>query len=94
MTIKCNMIVPYKKMTQFHEILVITGGQYLQNPFHFSSSDNVHVYFQYGDYEKFNELWRMATQNIKEIRSDQWHRKLLNRFRYYFKVILNYVRRK
>lgn len=84
MSITCSMKIPFNKLATFHEILVITNGRYLKNNYYSEYTDEVYVYFEYGDYEKFHELWKTANLNIVEKRSDTLYNNIIRRIKLFF----------
>jgi len=64
-------------MSQFVEILGVTGGRFLSEPY--KCGDVFRCSFEPGDYTRQCELWDRVTTDIKEVRKDQWYRKLLRR---------------
>ena len=72
-----NDPIPKHKMRQFHEILCATGGRYTSNPR--DCGDVMRVDYAPGDYKAQNEAWRRANTEIKEVRKDQWWRRVLRR---------------
>jgi hypothetical protein len=71
--------IPADKMRRFHEILVATGGRYLHNPL--KIGDSYMVDYAVGDYEEHSRLWQNYVTPIKEVRRDQWWRRMLRRVR-------------
>lgn len=72
-----NHQIPFKKLKQFHTVLCNAGGFYLANPTYLK--DTVLVSYDHGDYEAFFKEWRVLTEDIREVRKDQWWRKMLRR---------------
>jgi len=72
-----NERIPKNRMMQFHDILCSTGGRYINNPIEFD--DIVLCNYEPGDYQAQMSAWRRITNDIKEVRKDQWYRKLLRR---------------
>ena len=68
-----NQRVPMKKFEQFDEILRDTGGYYTSNPI--SMKGYVLVNYAYGDYTEMNRRWALVTEDVKEVRKDQWWRR-------------------
>ena len=82
MSVKISESVPRQKMDQFHGILKACGGRYLHNPIEIG--DVFCVSYEYEDVRNSNEhgkRWRRATEDVREVRKDQWWRKLARRFR-------------
>ncbi len=79
MTVVRNDPIPESRINQFHEILCATNGRYLCNPFHVSGDGVYLCDYAPGDYAAQCEAWSRVITNIKEIRRDQWWRKLLRR---------------
>jgi len=80
MSVKVSESVPRGKMEQFHEILKACGGRYLANPF--VVGESVVVHYEYERVEACNEhgsRWRRITEDVREVRRDQWWRKLVRR---------------
>jgi len=77
MTTIHNDPVPAERIRQFHEILCATGGRYLRNPHKVGSV--VLCDYAPGDYKAQCEAWNRITTPIKEVRKDQWWRKLARR---------------
>lgn len=72
-----NEPISKSRMRQFHEILCATGGRYTSNP---RDCGNVmRVDYTPGDYKAQSEAWRQITSDVKEIRKDQWWRRVLRR---------------
>jgi len=77
-----NELVPIDKLDQFDEILKSCGGRYLCNPEQSKVWSCWRVSYEYDTSEALNrhgKIWRRITTNIKEVRNDQWWRKLLRR---------------
>lgn len=74
-----NQPIPADKMRRFHEILVSTGGRYLCKPLRIG--DSYIVDYTPGDYEEHSCLWQSYITPIKEVRRDQWWRRILRRVR-------------
>lgn len=72
-----NDPIPKNRMRQFHEILCATGGRYTSNPR--DCGDVMRVDYAPGDYRAQNEAWRQVTTDVKEVRKDQWWRRMLRR---------------
>lgn len=69
--------IPKDKIKIFHDILCATGGRYTSNP---RDCGNVmRVDYTPGDYRAQCEAWSRVITPIKEVRSDQWWRRLLRR---------------
>ena len=68
---------PKNRMRQFHEILCATGGRYTSNPR--DCGDVMRVDYAPGDYKAQSEAWRRITSDVKEVRKDQWWRRVLRR---------------
>lgn len=77
MTITATEYIPAEKFAQFHEILVATGGRYLRKPFPLWS--HVEVHYEFGDYVAHQQAWMRCTTQIREVRRDQWWRKIMRR---------------
>jgi hypothetical protein len=69
--------VPAAKFSQFHEILCATGGRYVKNPLRYGTI--VEVCFEPGDYDELQRRWDRVTIDVREVRKDQWWRKILRR---------------
>lgn len=69
--------VPQEKMGQFHAILCATGGRYLRNPLLLYGG--VEVHYEPGDYVAQLEAWTRCVTPIREVRRDQWWRRMLRR---------------
>lgn len=72
-----NAPIPRNKMGQFHEILLATGGYYLNNP-----RDQIWEGFFRVDYvpgEETEKRFQRCCQDVKEVRKDQWWRVFLRR---------------
>lgn len=81
MSIKVSDKIPLRKFDQFHDILKSCGGRYINNPFIINKF--VFVYYEYQDVHninKHNTYWCRVTEDVSEIRKDQWWRKLVRRF--------------
>lgn len=68
------------KFKKFHTLLSEFGGYYQSNPVIFSDSVSVHYGFvDIEQYNKFCKAWRMCTEDVVEVRKDQWWRILLRK---------------
>lgn len=74
-----NDPIPKNKMKIFHEILCSTGGRYTSNPR--DCGDVFRVDYSPGDYKAHCEAWLRVTTQVKEVRKDQWFRRVLRRLR-------------
>lgn len=73
-----NDPIPKQLFSQWHEILVATGGRYLGTPRAIGS--DIRVDYEPGDYAEQCRRWRVVTMPIREVRRDQWWRRLMRRF--------------
>lgn len=69
--------IPANKIGAFNDVLVATGGRYLQNPL--IMGNKALVKYEPGDQYKHLEMWNYITKPIIEKRSDQWWKILLRR---------------
>jgi hypothetical protein len=80
-----NEPIPFGKLMDFDEILKACGGRYLSNPV--VSPDqygHYRVSYEYDDADAHNEhqrRWRQVTQDMREVRKDQWWRKAMRRLK-------------
>ena len=65
------------RMRQFHEILCATGGRYIRNPR--DCGDVIRCDYVTGDHLAQTLAWRRITEDVREIRKDQWWRRMLRR---------------
>lgn len=75
-----GQVIQKDKFGVFHSLICEFGGTYTCNPI--ISSDDVIVYYEFSDVSKYNEFlqaWFSQTQDVVEIRKDQWWRVLLRR---------------
>lgn len=75
-----NDPIPLSKFAQFHNILCASGGRYLRNPY--KQYEVVVVSYELDSTEKmvsFQKAWALVTKNMREIRKDQWWRKVIRR---------------
>lgn len=83
-SVEVSMNIAGAKLGQFHTLMVERGGRYLMNPFryNFKNEPFVLVCFEMptDDYTIFQEAWIRATQDVVEVRKDQWWRKLSRRY--------------
>jgi len=69
-----NDPIPVERIHQFIEILNATGGRFTSNPMFCKREGVYRCDYTPGDYEAMCKAWRMVTEDIKEIRKDQWYR--------------------
>ncbi len=80
MSVTISEFIPRRKMCQFHAIIKACGGRYSGNPFEMGDSVSVrYVYDSVEGLKKHDECWRRVTQDVIEVRKDQWWRKRLRR---------------
>lgn len=83
-SVEVSMDVAYNKFGQFHALMVERGGRYLMNPSEFTLGTKrfISVCFEMptDDYTIFQENWIRSTQDVVEVRKDQWWRKLSRRY--------------
>lgn len=72
-----NEPVPKNRMRQFHEILCATGGRYTSNPR--DCGDVIRVDYEPGDRLAQVAAWNRCTQDVREVRKNQWWRRALRR---------------
>ena len=75
-----NEPIAENRMSQFHKILIETGGRYLNNPTYFKTLKIYRVNYKPGDYEAQTKAWDMINKDISEVRKGQWYRRLFRRF--------------
>lgn len=64
--------IPISKWNQFHEIVKATGGRYLCDPLRLT--DCVMVRYETGP--ETESRWLRCIEDVKEVRKDQWWRRL------------------
>lgn len=83
-SVEVSMDIAGAKFGQFHTLMVEQGGRYLTNPSEFTHGTNrfMSVRFEMptDDYTIFQENWIRASQDVVEVRKDQWWRKLSRRY--------------
>jgi len=67
--------IPAAKLKQFNEILHATGGTHVHTPTRDRDGKYVTVSIRYGDYTEMNRRWALVTEDVKEVRKDQWWRR-------------------
>jgi len=72
-----NDPIPKNRMRQFHEILCATGGRYTSNPR--DCGDVFRCDYVPGDHLAQTLAWRLITEDVREVRKDQWWRRMLRR---------------
>lgn len=75
-----NDPIPVRKMLQFHEILCACGGRYLGTPRDCVKHEGCYrADYSYDPTTGFDARWRRCVEDVREVRKDQWWRKLLRR---------------
>lgn len=72
-----NDPIPKNRMRQFHQILCATGGRYTSNPR--DCGDVMRCDYEPGDHLAQALAWRRITEDVREVRKDQWWRRVLRR---------------
>ena len=75
-----NDPIPAHKLGQFHEVLCACGGRYRGNPRDCTKQEGVYrVDYSYDPTTGFDERWRRCIEDVREVRKDQWWRRMLRR---------------
>ena len=75
-----NDPIPANKLGQFHEVLCACGGRYRGNPRDCTKHEGVYrVDYSYDPTTGFDARLRRCIEDVREVRRDQWWRRLLRR---------------
>ena len=85
-----NSPIPDGRLTLFDQILKDCGGRYLSNPIDAPDQwGRYRVIYEYDNSTKANEharRWNQLTTDVREMRTDQWWRKLIRRIKLAFRA--------